>query len=279
MDGRILESSRTGHRRPPAEMPFDFPLRAGKSDDTWLRREIWGIAERNMCYGSRRIKIELRRRGFVINGKRVYRIMREEGIWAVYPLREDGLTGSVSGMSLPPYPNMLSGVDIIRPDQVWVADMTRISLRRETVHLAVILDAFSRRCLGWSLGPVHTDRLILKAFRAALRTRAGRTLAGLIHHSDQSLVCTSANYIRFLERNGIRVSMSRRGYPYDNPVVESFFARVKCEEIYLHEYRTLRDVYKKIGAFIQEVYNTKRIHSALGYRPPLEFEEELATGA
>jgi len=273
-----LEASRTGDRRRPPGVPECLPFRrSGSGDGEMVREAILAIADRFPRYGSRRVKAALRRRGLVVNHKKVRRIMREEGLCVVWkrPMPPPG----ASGCPLPDFPNRLLGLDVTGPDQAWAVDITMIKLEFECVFLAAILDIFTRRCVGWSLGREINDRLLVRALRTALRARAGKELTGLIHHSDQGFVYAVRGYTGILGRKGILVSQSRRGNPYDNAFVESFFATLKCEEVYLHGYSTYEQALEGLWAFIEDVYNTKRLHSALGYRPPAEFEEALATCA
>jgi transposase InsO family protein len=158
-------------------------------------------------------------------------------------------------------------------DQLWVADITYIRLQWEFVYLAVLLDAFSRRCLGWALQRSLESALVLEALRMALGRRHPRP--GLVHHSDRGVQYASRDYTAQLERHGIRISMSRLATPYDNAQAESFMKTLKYEEVYRSEYRDLWEAKASIGQFLEKVYNQQRLHSALGYRPPLEFERTL----
>jgi putative transposase len=158
-------------------------------------------------------------------------------------------------------------------DQLWVADLTYIRLQQEFVYLAILLDAYSRRCIGWALERYLEAELALAALRMALATRAIRP--GLVHHSDRGVQYASQAYTNLLQAYGIRISMSRTGNPYDNAHAESFIKTLKYEEVYLFEYQNLIEARGRISQFIEEVYNEKRLHSALGYRPPAEFERLL----
>jgi transposase InsO family protein len=158
-------------------------------------------------------------------------------------------------------------------DQLWVADITYIRLQLEFVYLAVLLDAFSRRCLGWALQRSLEAVLALEALRMALRHR--RPKPGLVHHSDRGVQYASGDYTAELQQHGIRISMSRRASPYDNAQAESFIKTLKYEEVYRTEYRSLEEAQASIGEFLDKIYNCERLHSALGYRPPLEFERHL----
>ena len=158
-------------------------------------------------------------------------------------------------------------------NQLWVADITYIRLLREFVYLAVILDAYSRRVIGWALEPYLAASLALEALRMALASR--EIEAGLVHHSDRGVQYASSTYTDLLKERGIRISMSRRGNPYDNAKAERFMKTLKYEEVYMFEYETMAEARERIGHFLEEVYNQKRLHSALGYVPPVEFEQLL----
>ena len=159
-------------------------------------------------------------------------------------------------------------------DQLWVADITYIRLLAEFVYVAVILDAFSRRVIGWALERTLEDELTLAALRMALARR--KPPAGLVHHSDRGIQYASHDYTALLEEHGVRISMSRRGNPYDNAVAESFMKTLKYEEVYRQEYRDVTEARASIPRFLEQVYNEKRLHSALGYLPPAEFERTFA---
>ena len=174
---------------------------------------------------------------------------------------------------LPIYPNLVEGLVVTSIDQLWVADITYIRLQLEFVYLAVLLDAFSRRCLGWALRRSLEAALALEALRMALRHR--RPKPGLVHHSDRGVQYASQDYATELQQHGIRISMSRTASPYDNAQAESFIKTLKYEEVYRTEYRSLEDARASIGEFLEKIYNRERLHSALGYCPPLEFERHL----
>ena len=160
------------------------------------------------------------------------------------------------------------------PDQAWVADITYIRLPTTFVYLAAILDAHSRRCIGWALSRWIDTDLTLAALSMALARR--QPAAGVIHHSDRGVQYASGAYVERLEGAGARISMAARGNPYENAKAESFFKTLKAEEVYLKDYRTFEDALMNLEPFIEEVYNTKRLHSSLGYRPPVEFEAAWA---
>ena len=239
--------------------------------DVELRARIQAIAVEMPVYGYRRITHELHRRGLVVNHKRVLRLMREDNLLCLRTTGFVRTTDSAHGYVV--YPNLLPKLTVNGLDQLWVADITYVRLQQEFVYLAVLLDAYSRRCIGWALDRHLEAELALAALRMALMTRAMRP--GLVHHSDRGVQYASHAYTNLLKEHGIRISMSRTGNPYDNAQAESFIKTLKYEEVYLFEYRNLAEARGRIGQFIQEVYNEKRLHSALGYRPPAEFERLL----
>jgi putative transposase len=236
-----------------------------------LREEIQHIALRWSVYGYRRVHAELLRRGWKVNHKRVLRLMRIDNLLCVRCRRYIFTTDSRHG--LPIYPNLAASLVVTSIDQLWVADITYVRLQREFVYLAVLLDAFSRRCLGWALRRSLEAVLALEALRMALRHRKPKP--GLVHHSDRGVQYASQDYTAELKQHGIRISMSRTASPYDNAQAESFMKTLKYEEVYRTEYRSLEDARASIGEFLDKIYNRERLHSALGYRPPLEFEHHL----
>jgi transposase InsO family protein len=177
----------------------------------------------------------------------------------------------------PIYPNRLADLKLSALDQAWVADLTYIRLRSAFVYLACILDAFSRRCVGWYLSRDMTTHLTLAALRRAIEQRHPQP--GLIHHSDRGVQYASADYVEQLEQIGAQISMSSVGNPYENAKAESFFKTLKMEEVYLKEYESFADAEANLEQFIEQVYNTKRLHSSLGYLPPAEFEASYLTAA
>jgi transposase InsO family protein len=174
---------------------------------------------------------------------------------------------------LPVFPNLARTLMLTGLDQLWVADITYVRLELEFVYLAVILDAFSRRVIGWALRRTLEAGLTLEALRKALARR--RPAPGLVHHSDRGVQYACTDYTRLLKDHGIRISMSRKANPWDNAVCESFIKTLKYEEVYRTEYRDLADAQASISVFLEKVYNQKRLHSALGYLPPIEFERGL----
>jgi transposase InsO family protein len=181
-------------------------------------------------------------------------------------------TDSTHGLKV--YPNLAASMVLTGVDQLWIADITYIRLEEEFVYLAVILDAYSRRVIGWHLGEGLDASLTLTALRMALRERTVQP--GLVHHSDRGVQYASGDYTGLLQENGIQVSMSRKANPWDNAACESFMKTLKYEEVYRTEYRHLADARARIGEFLEKVYNEKRLHSALDYRSPVQFESTLA---
>jgi putative transposase len=242
-----------------------------RTEEMELRDEIQKIAIQNPAYGYRRITAELGRRKRVVNRKRVLRIMREDNLLCLR--RRSFVRTTNSDHKLPVYPNLARELKVSGLNQLWVADITYIRLVNEFIYLAVILDSFSRRVIGWALGrPLESD-LALDALRMAINR--GRVEAGLVHHSDRGSQYASRAYTDLLADRGIGISMSRRGNPYDNAQAESFMKTLKYEEVYRSEYQDIGDARRCIRRFIESVYNRNRLHSALRYLPPVEFEQSI----
>ncbi|HEX8896949.1 MAG TPA: IS3 family transposase [Terriglobales bacterium] len=222
-------------------------------------------------YGYRRIAAELRRRGLCVNHKRVARIMREDNLLAVQP-RQFVVT-TKSDPKLEVYLNLAGRMKLTGMDQLWVADITYIRLKTEFVYLAVILDRFSRKVVGWSLGRSLGSDLARAALEEAIATR--QPSPGLVHHSDRGVQYGSADYAALLQQHGIIPSMSRPANPYDNASCESFLKTLKREEIHANQYNDLEDLRSHIEEFIEHYYNRQRLHSALGYCSPDEFEQQV----
>jgi transposase InsO family protein len=243
-----------------------------KNADMDLRDAIQRIALEWPSYGRPRITAELRRQGWTVNPKRVYRLMREDNLLCVR--RRKFVVTTDSGHARKVYPNLARDMIITDVDQLWVADITYIRLREEFVYLAVILDACSRRVIGWSLDRTLEDELTLAALRMALARRIVQP--GLVHHSDRGSQYASGDYTDLLKAQEIVISMSRKGNPWDNAACESFMKTLKYEEVHRNEYRDIAEARASIQDFLEKVYNQRRLHSALGYLPPAEFERNLA---
>jgi putative transposase len=262
---RLGQVSRAGLYR------FD-PEYAPPDDDLDLRDEIQRIALEFPCYGRPRMTAELKRRGWKVNHKRVARIMREDNLLCLRRRKfQVATTDSSHGLRV--YPNLAGSMELTRLNELWIADITYIRLEREFVYLAVVLDAYSRRVIGWSLDRTLEDDLAIAALKMAFRRRSPSE--ELTHHSDRGVQYASGDYTGLLKDRGVRISMSRKGNPYDNAACESFMKTLKYEEVYRQEYRDLTDAHASIERFIESVYNGKRLHSSLDYRPPAEFESSL----
>jgi putative transposase len=236
-----------------------------------LRDAIQKVALKMPTYGYRRITAQLHRVGWVINRKRVLRIMREDNLLCLR--RKLFVRTTDSNHKLPVYLNLAKDLVPRDVNQLWVADITYIRLSQQFIYLAVILDKFSRRVIGWALGQSLEAELALEALRMAIRGR--RISPGLVHHSDRGVQYASRDYTSLLAQNDIQISMSRRANCYDNATAESFMKTLKCEEVYRTEYLDLEDARQQIKRFIESVYNRTRLHSALGYQPPAEFEKRV----
>ncbi len=249
--------------------------RAPVEEDMEVRSVIQQIAiEHRRRYGYRRISAELRRRGMLVNHKRVLRIIREDNLLAVQPRAFVVTTDSDHEFEV--YLNLASRMKLTGMNQLWIADITYIRLKKEFVYLAVILDAFSRKVVGWALDRTLASRLPIAALDQAIAER--QPPPGLVHHSDRGVQYASEDYVRVLRKHQMIPSMSRPANPYDNASCESFMKTLKREEIYANDYRDLEHLLGNVEAFIERYYNRCRLHSALGYRTPEEFEREVSTG-
>jgi len=253
---------------------FDPGAERAADDDLDLRNEIQRIALEFPCYGRPRITAELKKRGWKVNPKRVARILREDNLLCLRRKKFVVMTTD-SNHGLAVYPNLAADLEPTGIDQLWVADITYVRLETEFVYLAVVLDAYSRRVIGWALDRTLEADLAIAALEMAFRQRS--PAEGLTHHSDRGVQYASHAYTRVLQDHEVRISMSRKGNPYDNAFCESFMKTLKYEEVYRQEYRDLADAHASIERFIEKIYNGKRLHSALDYRSPIEFERSLPT--
>lgn len=259
------EVSRAGFYR-------DWQRLEPKAEETEVQSRIQQIvlAHRG-SYGYRRVSWELKHQGMTVNHKRVLRIMQQDNLLAVR--RRKFILATDARHDLPVYLNLAGRMELSGINQLWVADLTYIRLREEFLYLAVVLDAFSRRVVGWALDDSLHAPLAIAALRNAIDQR--RPMPGLVHHSDRGIQYASEDYVALLRKYGIVPSMSRTGNPYDNARCESFMKTLKQEEIYTREYRNRADLEKHIGQFLEQYYNRQRLHSALGYRSPEAFENIL----
>jgi putative transposase len=261
---QLVGVSRAGfYRSLEKQMPVE--------EEMEVRSAIQQIAvEHRRRYGYRRTTAELRRRGMLVNHKRVARIMQEDNLLAVQP--RAFMVTTDSDHELEVYLNLAKRMKLTGMNQLWVADITYIRLHREFVYLAVILDAYSRRVVGWELERTLASRLPIRALEKAIAER--QPPPGLVHHSDRGVQYACGDYVKILSKHQMIPSMSRPANPYDNASCESFMKTLKREEIYAQDYRDLDHLRSNIEAFIEQYYNRQRLHSALGYRSPEEFERE-----
>lgn len=247
--------------------PTDKSEKAQQDAD--LRDRIEAICLEFPRYGYRRVTAALRQQNLWVNHKKVLRIMQDSGL--LCRVKPKWVKTTNSKHQFLRYPNLIKGININHLNQVWLADITYIRIRAGFVYLAAILDACSRKVIGHAISTSLDAGLVLKALKMAVAKR--RPGPGVIHHSDQGIQYASREYVDELHKYGFQISMSGRGNPYENAMMESFFKTLKYEEVYLWEYETYQDVIARLPYFLEEVYNRKRIHSAIGYRSPDDFEE------
>lgn len=236
--------------------------------DRDLEKRIEEITEEFPKYGYRKVTRQLHREGIPVNHKKIHRIMREKGLLVKKSRRFVKTTDSNHPYHV--YPNLIKDLPVTAMNQVWAADITYIRIATAFVYLAVILDLYSRKAIGYAISRQIDTNLSLAALRMAIQNRSPQP--EVIHHSDQGVQYAAHDYIDELRNGKFKISMSRKGNPYDNAFAESFMKTIKTEEVYLWEYRTLEDVLTRIPYFIEDVYNQKRLHASLGYMPPNEFE-------
>lgn len=244
--------------------PSTYYYRPRGNDDLTVLGWIEDVLIRFPTYGYRRVTAQLRREGHLLNHKRIQRVMQDNDLIAVVK-RRCRTTNSRHGHRR--YPNLLRSLEVVHPDQVWCADITYIQVRREFVYLAILLDLFTRGLRGWHLGRTLSSELAVTALEKALRNSVPE-----IHHSDQGVQYAAQGYIDCLQQRNIQVSMTARQQATENAHAERVIRTIKEEEVYLADYESFHDAYHRIGHFIEDVYQTKRIHSALGYLTPTEFE-------
>jgi transposase InsO family protein len=238
-----------------------------------VRDLVQQIVLENRCYGYRRVGAELRHRGWVVNHKRVLRIMRQDNLLCLAKRRFVLTTDSRHPYGV--FPNLTQDLQLSAVNQLWVADITYIRLREEFVYLAVVLDAFSRKVLGWDLQSTMEADLVITALDRALAERS--ITPGVIHHSDQGVQYASKPYVEKLLAHGFRISMSRKASPWQNARAEAFMKTLKAEEVHLRQYRDLEEARSSIAHFLETIYNERRLHSSLGYVSPLAFEEQISS--
>jgi len=240
--------------------------------DKGVLASIQKIAGEFPKYGYRRVTKELNRRGIQVNHKRVLRIMKANNILVRQKKFKPKTTQSNHG--LPKHPNLIQDLTPTKINQAFLSDITYIHLQHGFVYLAVIMDRFSRRCIGWALSRNPDTQLTLDALNMAISMRGEDNIKGCIHHSDQGVQYAAYAYVQRLEEMGMRPSMGEKGNSNENAHAESFIKTLKNEGVWMNEYETIEDVYRNIKRFIEEVYNKKRLHSSIGYKPPIEFEQE-----
>lgn len=241
------------------------------SKDMDLREEIEKIHLEFPGYGYRRIREELLRSGIRINGKRIRRVMRTYSLFSclkkMFKNRGEGLGKRLL------FPNLIGGLKINAPNMVWATDITYIKLLKEYIYVSAVIDVYTRKIVGWSISRDLSHKFCLESLSIAIKKE--NPPVGVIHHSDRGVQYACEAYVDFLNDHKFKISMSKVGTPEDNAFIEAFFKTMKREEVYVKQYETLKDVAKHLPKFIDEIYNEKRLHSSLGYKPPIEFEKEV----
>ncbi len=246
---------------------YYYKPRKRKPEDAELEDIINDIALEFPYYGYRRVTAELKRQNIIINHKKVHRIMKDNNI--LCKIKKSFKKTTNSAHNYKKYKNLIKNIIPQRINEIFNADITYIRILTSFVYLAIVIDAYSRKIVGYGLGKTLSADLTIEALKDAI---VKRDTSDLIHHSDQGIQYCSNRYVNILNENHIKISMSDKASPYDNSIIESFFRTLKVEEVYMFNYETYRDVIKRIPYFIEEVYNKKRLHSSLGYMPPEEFE-------
>lgn len=244
--------------------PSTYYYQPRGTDDLSVLVAIEDVLQRFPVYGYRRVTAQLHREGWGDNHKRVHRVMRENDLLIKL---QRSVSTTQSQHPYGRYPNLLQGLEVTRPHQVWCADITYVRLQQQYVYLAILLDVYTRSLVGWHLGRTLSSDLAITALERALQTRQPE-----IHHSDQGVQYAAAGYVTRLQNVATQISMAAKGQPTQNPYAERVIRTIKEEEVYLNEYLDFAMAYREIGHFIEDVYQTKRIHSALGYLTPVEFE-------
>ena len=253
------------------EMPRStYYYRSQASDEHELRTALQRVAGEWPRYGSRRLTAQLQREGFPVNRKHIQRLMRELGVQGHSYAKKRRTTNSEH--SFPRYPNLVEQLEVVRPEQVWVSDITYILLREEFVYLAVLMDVFTRCIRGWHLGRSLDQSLTLRALEQALAQHTPE-----VHHSDQGVQYAAIAYTARLQQAGVQISMAEVGAAWQNGYAERLMRTIKEEEVDLSEYEDYTDAVRQLGRFLDEVYMHKRIHSSLGYLTPAEFEQQWVT--
>jgi putative transposase len=258
-------STSTYYRNPKRD-----PIERAKRDAD-LRDRIDAIHADFPRSGYRSMRQYLKRQGVVVSGRKLRALMKQYGLQAL--IKRAFVKTTDSNHKLSVYPNLLPGLYVDGINQVWVADITYIRIKTGFVYLAVVLDIYSRKIVGWAISPRIDGELTIAALNDAIKKR--NPPRGVFHHTDRGVQYAYSEYVKILEENGFHISMSAKGNPYDNAFAESLMKTLKYDEVYLWDYESWNDVLERLPNFIEEVYNKKRLHSGIGYLPPAEFEKSL----